>query len=92
LTVELVERLAAGRDQRTDVVIFATPAGLEPTAALYHRRLAPAVSAALETGERALHAFAARQTCRRLRLPDALAPQLVNLNTPEDCRNVLPPR
>jgi molybdopterin-guanine dinucleotide biosynthesis protein A len=81
---KILDTLAAARAVDLDAVVFAGPAGLEPTCALYRTALAATVTAALDAGERALHTFVTRQRCQRLNVPAALAPQLSNINTAED--------
>lgn len=55
---ELIGRLHRRALERgADACLFATRGGLEPLIAVYHRRCAPAVRAALEAGERRLVAF-----------------------------------
>ncbi len=72
-----------------DVVVPQLEVGMEPLHALYHRRAAPAVRAALERGERRLISFYRALRVRTVPV-DELAPYdrdgrtFFNINTPED--------
>jgi molybdopterin-guanine dinucleotide biosynthesis protein A len=72
-----------------DVVVPRLEVGMEPLHALYHRRAAPAIQAALERGERRLISFYRALRVRAV-TPDELAPfdrdgrAFFNVNAPED--------
>lgn len=72
-----------------DAVVPRLEVGMEPLHALYHRRAAPAIRAALERGERRLISFYCALRVRAVP-PDELAPfdrdgrAFFNVNTPED--------
>ena len=72
-----------------DVVVPRLEVGMEPLNALYHRRVAPAIRAALERGERRLVSFYRGLRVRAVG-PQELEPYdrdgraFFNINTPED--------
>jgi molybdopterin-guanine dinucleotide biosynthesis protein A len=59
---------------------------IEPLFACYSARCRPQVEQRLANGQRALHRLIADGDFRRVALPTALWPALVNVNTPEEWR------
>jgi molybdenum cofactor guanylyltransferase len=88
LTTAFLEFLARA-DENADAVVPVSERRWQPLCAMYHRRVAPLLDAAIDRGELAVHAAVARLN-PTLIADDRLAPfdpehrLFANINTPED--------
>ncbi len=83
---ELLDFVLAGRDQSTPATVPINPATgrLEPLLAVYEAPALGSIEAALEAGTRAVRDWLAPAGAHLLAVPDRLAGQLENVNTPEE--------
>jgi molybdopterin-guanine dinucleotide biosynthesis protein A len=83
LTAELVGGLAeAARESESDAVVCEAGNRLHPLCAAYHRRLLPAVEAAVDRKSLKMHDFLSTIRVERWPVPDPAL--LANVNTPEE--------
>jgi len=83
---DLLGHLLAGRrrERPATVLVHPTTGRLEPLAAVYEAAAAPAIEQALAAGQRSVTAWLETCGAHSLAVPQRLAGQLANVNTPAD--------
>lgn len=71
------------RDNQVQLVVPNSPAGLQPTCALYHRGLLPGVQSALQQGRRSLHALIDASDHVTVEFANEDSGLFTNVNTPD---------
>jgi molybdopterin-guanine dinucleotide biosynthesis protein A len=86
----LLDHLLAGRDRQAAATAVVNPASgqMEPLLAIYEPHARPSIEKAMVGGELSLTSWLTHAEVTRLPLPEALAEQCTNVNTPAELENV----